>query len=83
VYFFLPFILGLIGLMYHANKDLKVYVLRFAVPFTGIALKIYLNERPSNQEKEIMFVSFYVLLSGLVLEYMLYMRALQNIWLQN
>jgi hypothetical protein len=45
-YYFLPFLLGLIGLMYHANKDRKVYVLLTLFLFTGIALKIYLNERP-------------------------------------
>jgi len=47
LYFFLPFILGVIGLVFHANKDLKsFYVLLALFLFTGIALKIYLNERP-------------------------------------
>lgn len=46
-YYFLPFILGLIGLIYHAKKDLKsFYVLLALFLFTGIALKIFLNERP-------------------------------------
>jgi hypothetical protein len=31
VYFFLPFILGLIGLMYHANKDLKSFYVLLAL----------------------------------------------------
>ena len=63
VYFFLPFILGLIGLMYHANKDLKsFYVLLILFLFTGIALKIYLNERPFEpRERDYALVgSFYV-----------------------
>ncbi|REH00183.1 uncharacterized protein DUF2723 [Flavobacterium aquicola] len=47
VYFFLPFILGLIGIMYHATKDRKSFYVLFALfLFMGIALKIYLNERP-------------------------------------
>ncbi|CAI2766611.1 protein O-mannosyl-transferase family [Flavobacterium collinsii] len=63
VYYFLPFILGLIGLMYHANKDLKsFYVLLALFLFTGIALKIYLNERPFEpRERDYALVgSFYV-----------------------
>jgi hypothetical protein len=63
VYFFLPFILGLIGLMYHANKDLKARFTCF-VPFTGIALKNYLNERPFEPRKRLCIGRiFYVLLS--------------------
>lgn len=63
VYFFIPFILGLIGLMYHANKDLKsFYVLLVLFLFTGFALKIYLNERPFEpRERDYALVgSFYV-----------------------
>lgn len=63
VYFFLPFILGIIGIMYHANKDLKsFYVLLALFLFTGIALKIYLNERPFEpRERDYALVgSFYV-----------------------
>lgn len=63
VYYFLPFILGLIGLMYHANKDLKsFYVLLALFLFTGLALKIYLNERPFEpRERDYALVgSFYV-----------------------
>lgn len=62
-YFFLPFILGIIGLMYHANKDLKsFYVLLALFLFTGLALKIYLNERPFEpRERDYALVgSFYV-----------------------
>ncbi|KDN56807.1 DUF2723 domain-containing protein [Flavobacterium seoulense] len=63
VYFFIPFILGIIGLMYHASKNLKsFYVLTVLFLFTGIALKIYLNERPFEpRERDYALVgSFYV-----------------------
>jgi Protein of unknown function (DUF2723) len=62
-YYFLPFILGLIGLMYHASKDRKsFYVLLVLFLFTGFALKIYLNERPFEpRERDYALVgSFYV-----------------------
>lgn len=62
-YYFLPLILGLIGLMYHAKKDLKsFYILLALFLFTGIALKIYLNERPFEpRERDYALVgSFYV-----------------------
>ncbi|NMH27075.1 glycosyltransferase family 117 protein [Flavobacterium silvaticum] len=63
LYFFLPFVLGLIGLAYHANKDLKsFYILLALFLFTGLALKIYLNERPFEpRERDYALVgSFYV-----------------------
>lgn len=62
-YFFLPFILGLIGIMYHAGKDKKsFYVLLVLFLFLGLALKIYLNERPFEpRERDYALVgSFYV-----------------------
>jgi len=63
VYFFLPLILGLIGIMYHFDKDRKsFYVLLVLFLFLGIALKIYLNERPFEpRERDYALVgSFYV-----------------------
>ncbi len=46
-YFFLPFILAIAGMLYHAKKDAKsFYVLLVLFLFTGLALKVYLNERP-------------------------------------
>lgn len=62
-YFFLPFLLGLIGLMYHAQRNLKsFYVVLALFLFTGIALKIYLNERPFEpRERDYAVVgSFYI-----------------------
>ena len=45
-YFFLPFILGIIGMIFHARKDLKsFYILLVLFLFTGLALKIYLIMR--------------------------------------
>ena len=63
VYFFLPFLLGLIGFFYHANKDQKsFYVLLVLFLFTSIALKVFLNERPFEpRERDYALVgSFYV-----------------------
>jgi MFS family permease len=63
VYFFLPLLLGIIGLAFHANKDQKsFYVLLALFLFTGLALKIYLNERPFEpRERDYALVgSFYV-----------------------
>ena len=62
-YFFLPFILGLIGLVFHLKRDQKnFWVLMVFFLFTGIALKIYLNERPFEpRERDYALVgSFYV-----------------------
>jgi hypothetical protein len=63
VYFFLPLLLGLIGIFYHFEKDRKsFYVLLALFLFMGIALKIYLNERPFEpRERDYALVgSFYV-----------------------
>lgn len=62
-YYFLPLILGIIGLVFHFNRDKKnFWVLMVFYLFTGIALKIYLNERPFEpRERDYALVgSFYV-----------------------
>ena len=62
-YYFLPLLLGLIGLMHHAQRDWKsFYVVLALFLFTGLALKIYLNERPYEpRERDYALVgSFYV-----------------------
>src|SRR5690606_20123568 len=47
VYYMLPFILGLVGFVFHYRKDPKTfYVLLALFLFTSFALKIFLNERP-------------------------------------
>ncbi len=62
-YFFLPLLLGLAGLVFHFMKDKKsfwVFIVFFL--FTGIALKVYLNESPFQvRERDYALVgSFYV-----------------------
>lgn len=62
-YYFLPLLLGLIGLVFHMKRDKKnFWVLMVFFLFTGIALKIYLNERPFEpRERDYALVgSFYV-----------------------
>ena len=62
-YFFLPFILGIIGLYFLYQQDPKrFWVLMLFFLFTGIALKVYLNERPFEpRERDYALVgSFYV-----------------------
>ena len=62
-YFFLPFILGLIGISFLYKQDPKrFWVLLLFFLFTGIALKVYLNERPFEpRERDYALVgSFYV-----------------------
>src|SRR6056300_872895 len=62
-YFFIPFLLGLIGLYFIYQKDPKrFWVLLLFFLFTGLALKVYLNERPFEpRERDYALVgSFYV-----------------------
>jgi len=62
-YYLLPLLLGLLGLIFHANKDWKNFiVLLVFFLFTGLALKVYLNERPFEpRERDYALVgSFYV-----------------------
>jgi hypothetical protein len=62
-YYLIPFILGVIGMLFHAKKDLKsFYVILVLFLFTGIALKIFLNERPFEvRERDYALVgAFYV-----------------------
>lgn len=62
-YYFIPFILGIIGLLWHAKKDWKSFYMIMALfLFTGLILKVYLNERPFEpRERDYALVgSFYV-----------------------
>jgi len=62
-YFFLPFILGLIGLFYHAKKDKNdFYVLLLFFAFTGLAIIFYTNPKPFEpRERDYAVVgSFYI-----------------------
>src|SRR5690554_3390145 len=47
VYFMLPLLFALIGIVFHAQKDWKsFYVLLVLFLFMGLALKVFFNERP-------------------------------------
>ena len=62
-YYFLPLIIGILGLIFHAKNDKKSFwVLLVFFLFTGLALKVYLNERPYEpRERDYALVgSFYV-----------------------
>ena len=62
-YYFLPLLLGLIGFIFQAQKDKKnFWILLVFFLFTGLALKVYLNERPFEpRERDYALVgSFYV-----------------------
>ena len=52
VYYLLPFILGIIGMLYHFNRDNKDWWIILLLFFmTGIAIVLYLNQYP-NQPRE-------------------------------
>jgi hypothetical protein len=62
-YYFLPLILGILGIIFHFKNDQKnFWVLLVFFLLTGLALKIYLNERPFEpRERDYALVgSFYV-----------------------
>lgn len=62
-YYMIPFLLGLLGLFYQSWKDSKnFYIIAILFLFTGVALKIYLNERPFEpRERDYAVVgSFYI-----------------------
>ena len=62
-YYFLPFILGLIGLFFLYNRDKKLFwVMLVFFLFTGIAIQVYTNVRPFEpRERDYSVVgSFYV-----------------------
>ena len=46
-YFFLPLLLGLLGIFYQAQKDVKnFWVVMFLFILTGVAIVVYLNQTP-------------------------------------
>jgi hypothetical protein len=51
-YYLLPFILGLVGMFYHLNRDKKNWgIILLLFIMTGIAIVVYLNQYP-NQPRE-------------------------------
>jgi hypothetical protein len=62
-YFFLPFILGIIGLLYHLKRDKNdFFVLLLFFAFTGLAIIFYTNPKPFEpRERDYAVVgSFYI-----------------------
>lgn len=63
IYYFIPFVLGIIGLIFHARKDPKsFYTFLVLFVFMSIALKVFVNEKPFEpRERDYVLVgSFYV-----------------------
>ncbi len=61
-YYFLPFILGLIGLVYQLNRDQRNFsIVMWLFIMTGIALVVYFNSAPSEpRERDYVYAgSFY------------------------
>lgn len=61
-YFFLPFILGIIGLIYQLNRDPKNFsVLMWLFVMMGVALVVYFNSTIEPRERDYIYAgSFYV-----------------------
>jgi tetratricopeptide (TPR) repeat protein len=62
-YYFLPLLLGILGMVFHGKNDMKSFWVLFVFfLFTGLALKVYLNERIYEpRERDYALVgSFYV-----------------------
>lgn len=61
-YYFLPFILGLVGLFFHLKRDSRGFLVVFMLFFmTGLAIVMYLNQTPLQpRERDYAYVgSFY------------------------
>lgn len=60
-YYFLPFILGIVGLVYHYKKDKQDFiVVGLFFFFTGIAIQMYINNTPLQpRERDYAYVSTY------------------------
>ncbi len=61
-YYFLPFILGLVGLLYHLNRDSKNFsIVMLLFILMGVALVVYFNTSPSEpRERDYVFAgAFY------------------------
>lgn len=61
-YFFLPLILGIIGMLFHLRRHVKdFWIIMFLFILTGIAIVVYLNQSPSQpRERDYAYAaSFY------------------------
>ena len=82
-YFFLPLILGLVGLYFIFKEDPKrFWTLLLFFLFTGLALKVYLNERPFEpRERDYALVgSFYVFCIWIGLGAMALVTGIKKRW---
>ena len=81
-FFFLPLILGLVGLFYHIKKDIKDSWVVFLLFFmTGLAIVIYLNQTPFQpRERDYAYAgSFYAFCIWIGIGVMGVMELLQKI----
>jgi hypothetical protein len=64
-YFFLPLILGILGAVFHARKDLKsFYVTLILFLFTGLAIVVYLNQSMFQvRERDYVYVGSFLVFS--------------------
>lgn len=63
VYYFLPFLLGLLGIYYQYKKDKRsLFIISIAFVFTGFAIAFYLNQHPYQaRERDYSYIgSFYI-----------------------
>ena len=82
-YYLLPLILGIIGFIASMRKNPKLgWVLITLFLFTGIALKIYLNERPFEpRERDYVLVgSFYVFTMWIALGAFSVLNDIKKLW---
>lgn len=80
-YFFLPFILGLLGLIYQLNRDGKNFTVVMSIfIMTGIAIAVYLNSPPMEpRERDYVYAgSFYAFSIWIGLGVMAVYNALQK-----
>ena len=80
-FYMLPFLLGLIGLVYHYNKNNKdAWVVSLLFIFTGLAIVVYLNQYPYQpRERDYAYVgSFYAFAIWIGLGVMAIIEKLRN-----
>lgn len=60
-YYFLPFILGVVGLVYHFKKDKKgAGIVTMLFFFTGLAVQLYINNTPLQpRERDYQYIATY------------------------
>src|SRR5690606_28223372 len=85
-YFFLPLILGILGLLYHTKEDKRgAIVVTMLFILTGIAIVVYLNQTPQQpRERDYAYAgSFYAFCIWIGLGYMAILDFLKKRNIQN